>query len=169
MWCRDILSERERAGANRRVIAPHRAGEPLDAQVHATNSRRAFHDGAEREIDLARLEQPRVSAPRARDDVERHARCFARDRLEERWQDERREKIRCGHDEAPLGGARIEDVLAAYDVLHVDEDAVERNEQRLTSRRERHAATGAYEERIAEELAKIGERMAHRGRRHVCL
>ena len=85
-----------------------RAGKTLGAEVHAANAGGLVDDRAEREIEIARLEQPRVPTPGAGNDLERDTRSLARGRVEKRRKKECCEEVGGGNHEATFCGPWIE-------------------------------------------------------------
>jgi hypothetical protein len=136
--------------------------EALREEIHSTDARGVVDDRAERDIEIAGLEQPRVAASRGGDDLQRDPRRLARDHLEERWEKQRREEIGRSDHEATLGRRRIERGAALEEPLGVPEQGVEGADLSFSARGQNHSPTGAHEQRIAEQLAQLRQRMAHR-------
>ncbi len=142
------------------------AREALREEIHSTDARGVVDDRAERDVEIAGLEQPRVAAPRGGDDLQRDPRRLARDHLEEWWEKQGHEEIGRSDHEATLGRRRIERGAALEEPLGVHEQGVEGADQSFGARGQNHPPTRAHEQRIAEQLAQLRQRMAHRRRRH---
>ena len=163
---RDVVVERELA-ANGRVLAADRAGEALGAEIDPPDAGRLVDDRAEREIELAGLEHPCVAAPGAGHDLQRDPGRLARDGGHQLGEDQHAQEVGRRDHEVAHRRARIELAPIAHDRLCVEQHAPQRQRDRLGAWRERHSAPGANQQRIVEQLAQLGQRVAHRRRRHV--
>src|SRR4029077_715366 len=114
------------------------------------------------EIDLTGFEEPCVAAPHARHDLERDSRRLSCRRIEERWHEQRREKVGSRNDEATRRRRRVKIGSASQESLDVFQKRVQRTNERLGAWGEHHTPPGPNEEWVAEVVAQLRKRMTHR-------